>query len=76
MTQAQPPHSGAPEHLALPRSLPEALAALAHSQALREVLGKPLWALLQAQKRHEHAERAALAHPRQDWDLRHVIELA
>lgn len=76
MTQAQPPHSGAPEHLALPRSLPQALAALAHSQALREVLGEPLWALLGALKRHEHAERAALAHPRKDWDLRHLIELA
>jgi glutamine synthetase len=29
-----------------------------------------------AQKRHELQERAALADPRRDWDLRHLVELA
>ena len=27
-------------------------------------------------KRHEHAERAALADPRAAWDLTHLLELA
>ncbi|MBQ0936215.1 glutamine synthetase family protein [Ideonella paludis] len=76
LTQAQPPQSGAAESLALPRSLPEALDALTRSQALRELLGDPLWALFLALKRHEHAERSATANPRQEWDLRHLIELA
>jgi glutamine synthetase len=29
-----------------------------------------------AVKHHEHAQRAALADPRTDWDLTHLLELA
>lgn len=75
LTQASPPQAEA-DALALPRSLPEALQALAQSTALRELLGEPLWALFGALKRHEHAQRAALADGRQDWDMRYLIELA
>lgn len=70
------PQHGAPESLRLPRSLPDALAALEASAALRELLGEPLLQAYGAIKRHEHAQRQATADPRRDWDLRHLIELA
>ena len=60
----------------LPRCLPTALDALAASRFARDSLGDPLVDLFVALKRHEHAERQALADPRQQWDLRHLIELA
>jgi glutamine synthetase len=61
---------------ALPASLPEALAALRASQALRTLLGDALVDAYVGIKQHEHAERQALADPRAQWDLRHLIELA
>ncbi|HEV8690856.1 MAG TPA: glutamine synthetase family protein [Ideonella sp.] len=73
---ARPPHPGADEAHALPRTLPTALDALAASATLRELFGAPLIDAFVAIKRHEHAERAALADPRQQWDLHHLIELA
>lgn len=73
---AQPPHPGADAAHALPRTLPEALDALQASPVLRELFGAPLVDAYVAIKRHEHAERNALADPRQQWDLVHLIELA
>ncbi|MFM2329821.1 MAG: hypothetical protein RLZZ494_1924, partial [Pseudomonadota bacterium] len=73
---APAPIAGRAEALALPRSLPEALAALADDVLLRDVLGAPLVDLFCAVKHHEHAQRAALADPRTDWDLTHLLELA
>lgn len=61
---------------ALPRSLPAALELLQGSSALRRLLGDPLVELFVALKRHELAERAALADPLRDWDLRHLVEQA
>lgn len=72
----QEPLPGTPDSARLPTSLPEALAALEASAVLREVLGEPLVALFSAVKRHEVAERAALADPRTHWDLTHLLELA
>jgi glutamine synthetase len=73
---AQPPHPGADEAHALPRSLPEALDALAASDMLRGLFGAPLVDAYVAIKRHEHAQRARLDDPRHQWDLTHLIELA
>ena len=73
---APAPIAGRDEALALPRSLPEALATLADDGLLRDVLGAPLVDLFCAVKHHEHAQRAALADPRTDWDLTHLLELA
>jgi glutamine synthetase len=67
---------GKPDGLALPRQLPAALAALESSRVVRDILGSTLVDLFVALKRHEHDERAGLAQPRLDWDLRHLIELA
>ncbi len=61
---------------ALPRTQTEALDALARSAVLRQALGARLCALYLAIKHHEQTERAALADPRRDWDLRYLIELA
>lgn len=61
---------------ALPQTLPQALDALQASRALRSLLGDALVDCFVAIKRHEHAERAALADPRGQWDLAHLIELA
>jgi glutamine synthetase len=72
----QAPHPGADEAHALPRTLPQALDALEASTTLRELFGAPLVDAFVAIKRHEHAERAALADPRHQWDLTHLIELA
>ncbi|GAA0750710.1 glutamine synthetase family protein [Ideonella azotifigens] len=72
---AEPPMDDSDELLRLPRSLPTALDALHASQALRELLGDPLVNAFIAIKRHEHAERAALAQPREQWDLTHLLEL-
>jgi len=75
----QGPQSGRSEAQRLPRSLPEALARLADpaaSAGVRQVLGDPLVDLFIAIKQQEHAERQALADPRAQWDLRHLIELA
>jgi glutamine synthetase len=73
---ARAPHPGADAAHALPRTLTTALDALADSTTLRELFGAPLVDAFVAIKRHEHAERAALADPRQQWDLHHLIELA
>ena len=73
---AQPPHPGADAAHELPRTLPDALDALQASAVLRELFGAPLVDAYVAIKRHEHAERNALADPRQQWDLVHLIELA
>lgn len=70
------PQPGADAAHALPRSLPTALDALARSSELRALFGAPLVDAFVAIKRHEHAERAALADPRGQWDLHHLIELA
>ncbi len=72
---AQAPLAGRDDALKLPRTLPEALAALQHSAVLRQWLGAPLVDLYVALKSHEHGERNASADARQ-WDLRHLIELA
>lgn len=72
----QKPVDAQSEAIALPRNLPDALEALASSQAIRDLLGAPLVELFIALKRQEHQERAALADPRTDWDLKHLIELA
>ena len=71
---AQDPHPDAAR--ALPRTLPAALDALAANATLRALFGAPLVDAYVEIKRHELAERAALADPRQQWDLRHLIELA
>ncbi|HJV71210.1 glutamine synthetase family protein [Ideonella sp.] len=73
---AQAPHPGADDAHALPRTLPAALDALEASATLRELFGAPLVDAYVAIKRHEHAERSALADPRHEWDLTHLIELA
>jgi glutamine synthetase len=73
---AQAPKPGVDEAHALPRTLPQALDALQASDMLRELFGAPLVDAFIAIKRHEHAERAALADPRHQWDLVHLIELA
>ena len=70
----EPEPGRSPAHV-LPSTLPAALEALEASSALRALLGEPLVALYSAIKRHEHAERAALVDPRQQWDLQHLIEL-
>ena len=70
------PLSGSGAGLALPTSLPEALDMLQASAALIGLIGRPLIDTFAAIKRHEHAERAALADPRADWDLTHLLELA
>lgn len=70
------PQAGAGDDVALPRDLPAALDALERSTVLRELLGAPLLETYVAIKRHEHAERAALADPRAAWDLTHLLELA
>jgi len=68
--------AGVAAGVALPRSLGEAAEALAGSALMRELLGAPLVELYAAMKQHETAERNALADPRQQWDLVHLIELA
>jgi glutamine synthetase len=73
---ARDPRPGTDAAHALPRTLPAALDALAASATLRALFGAPLVDAYVAIKRHEHAERAALADPRQQWDLHHLIELA
>lgn len=65
-----------PEAPALPRSLGAALDALDTSAALREVLGDALVDLYVALKRHESAERNAVADPRHGWDFVHLTEQA
>jgi glutamine synthetase len=72
---AQAPATGRDDALRLPRTLPDALAALQGSPTLRRWLGAPLVDLYVALKSHEHDERAAAADARQ-WDLRHLLELA
>lgn len=64
------------EGQALPATLAQALDALQASEPLRVLLGEPLVNAWMGVKRHESAERQALPDPRQDWDLRHLIELA
>lgn len=61
---------------ALPTTLAQALDALQASEPLRLLLGNPLVNAWTGIKRHESAERHAHADPRQDWDLRHLVELA
>lgn len=61
---------------ALPRTPQDALDALHASAALRDLLGEVLVDLFVAQRRHELDERAALADPHRDWDLRHLTEQA
>ena len=61
---------------ALPRTPRDALDALHASAALRDLLGEVLVDLFVAQRRHELDERAALADPHRDWDLRHLTEQA
>jgi glutamine synthetase len=70
------PVEGKPDSLALPRDLPGALQALSDSEVVRTLLGAPMVELFVALKREEHREREACANPRQDWDLKHLIELA
>ena len=60
----------------LPATQADALAALARSAVLRDLLGEPLVALYAALKHHECTERQAQADPHRDWDLRHLTELA
>jgi len=43
---------------------------------VRALLGHPLVDAYIGIKHHEHAERQGAADPRQQWDLRHLIELA
>jgi glutamine synthetase len=76
LRQARLPATGKSEAIVLPRSLPDALDALARSQTIRAILGEAMVDLFVAIKRHEHEERQALSNPRQDWDLKHLIELA
>lgn len=76
LREARAAQPGRPDALCLPRSLPQALDALASSAAVRRCLGDPLVDLFVALKRHEHQERQATDDPRQHWDLRHLIELA
>lgn len=73
IAQQLPRHDAAP---ALPPTLDAALTALDASASLRELLGDPLVDLFVALKRDELAERAALADPWRDWDLRHLVEQA
>ncbi|MFM2348359.1 MAG: hypothetical protein RL654_3112 [Pseudomonadota bacterium] len=61
---------------ALPLTPQDALDALHASATLRELLGEVLVDLFVAQRRHELTERAALADPHRDWDLRHLVEQA
>lgn len=70
------PLQGKHDAIILPRNLPDALNALESSQAVRDILGHPMVDLFVALKRHEHQERQACANPRQDWDMKHLIELA
>ncbi len=62
--------------VALPRTLPDAVAALEASTLMRELFGDPLVELYAALKRHESVERHAAADPRHHWDLVHLVELA
>ncbi|MDT8989627.1 glutamine synthetase family protein [Curvibacter sp. APW13] len=73
---AQPPQATDPQAHALPTDLLVALEAMAASPVMRALLGDALVDTYVAIKRHEHDERAALADPRQQWDLTHLIELA
>ena len=70
------PSAGKHAAIALPRSLPDAIAALANNQPTRAILGEAMVALFVELKRNEHDERQATAHPRQDWDLTHLIDFA
>lgn len=72
MERAATPLAEAP---ALPRSLGAALDAL-DASPLRDLLGDALVDLQVALKRHESAERNAVADPRRDWDFRHLVEQA
>lgn len=73
LERAEAPLAEAPP---LPRSLGAALHALEGSVALRDVLGDALVDLHVALKRHESAERNALADPRRGWDVVHLTEQA
>ncbi|ESS14995.1 Gamma-glutamylputrescine synthetase PuuA [Betaproteobacteria bacterium MOLA814] len=64
------------EALRLPSNLPQALDALRASADMRRHLGSHLVDAYVGIKRHEHAERAALANPRLEWDFRHLLHLA
>ncbi len=76
LAAARTPLGGLHPELLLPRDLGSALAALESSAALRHVLGDVLVDVYAGIKRHEHTERQALADPRGQWDLVHLIELA
>ena len=76
MQRSLEPSVGRHAALALPRSLPAAIAALENSQPTRAILGEAMVALFAALKRHEHEERQALTDPRQDWDLTHLIDFS
>lgn len=76
LEQGTRPVDGSGEALALPRTLPAALDALDASAALRSLLGDPLVDCFVALKRHESTQRNALADPREQWDLAHLVELA
>ena len=67
---------GKDHSLLLPRCLPDALDALGNSHAARSLMGDAMVDLFVALKRNEHEERNATADPRQDWDLKHLLELA
>ena len=76
MQEGLAPCNGKDACLVLPRNLPDALDALTNSPATRALVGEAMVDLFVALKRNEHEERQALANPRQDWDLKHLIELA
>jgi len=60
----------------LPRTLADALAALARNERLRALLGDPLVDVYVALKQDEDAQRSACREPRREWDLAHLLELA
>lgn len=70
------PRSGRDETTRLPRSLSDALSRLNTSDAVRNTLGSPLVDLFVALKSQESSERNSKAQPVQQWDLRHLLELA
>lgn len=70
------PREGKHDSTVLPRNLPDALSALEASKAVRDMLGSPMVDLFVALKRIEHDERQACANPRQDWDMKHLVELS